>query len=84
MKLKSIFLMVTLILLTACSMGQSNTVQATSTALQTQPTIDIATEAVSSDVIAPVPVFTSTPKPPLANRPLDANATFLQILWACF
>ena len=65
MKLKSIFLIPILTLLTACSTGQGNTAQATNTTLQTQPTIDLATEAVIS--VATVPASTPTPKPPLAK-----------------
>jgi len=65
MKLKSIFLIPILTLLTACSTGQGNTAQATNTTLQTQPTIDLATEAVIW--VATVPASTPTPKPPLAK-----------------
>jgi len=59
------FLIPILTLLTACSTGQGNTAQATNTTLQTQPTIDLAAEAVIS--VATVPASTPTPKPPLAK-----------------
>ncbi|MEO7840532.1 MAG: hypothetical protein ABIU06_14385 [Anaerolineales bacterium] len=65
MKLKAFFPILILTLLTACSTGQSNSAQATDTTLQTQPTIDLATEAVTS--VAAMPASTATPKPPLAK-----------------
>ena len=69
MKLKSIFLISILTLLTACSTGQTNSAQATNILLQTQPTIDRPTEAVISSLTAPAPTAASTPtpRPPLAK-----------------
>jgi hypothetical protein len=65
MKLKSIFLISTLTLLTACSTGQSNIAQATDIPLPTQPTADLATEIVIPTVT--ITASTATPKPPLAR-----------------
>lgn len=65
MKLNFMIPILTLILLAACSTGQVNSVQATSTALQTQPTVDQPTAAVVSSSTAPAP--TPSPKPPLAK-----------------
>jgi hypothetical protein len=69
MKLKFIFLISILTLLTACSTGQTNSAQATNILLQTQPTIDRPTEAVISSLTAPAPTAASTPtpRPPLAK-----------------
>jgi len=63
MKLKPIFLIPILTLLTACSTGQSNSLQATNTTLQTQPTVELATETVIPS--ATVHAATPTLKPPL-------------------
>ena len=69
MKIKFVFLIAILTLLTACSTAQVNSAQATNTPLQAQPTIDRPTEAVISSLTAPAPtaLSTSTPKPPLAK-----------------
>jgi len=60
MKLKSLIPILVLILLTACSTGQSNSAQATNTLPQTQPPLNRPTEAVTPSSTAPAP--TSTPK----------------------
>ena len=67
MKIKFIFLITILTLLTACSTGQSNTAQPTDITLPAsrQPTIDLATETVIS--VATTPASTPTSKPPLAK-----------------
>lgn len=65
MKLNFIFPIAILTLLTACSTGQGSTAQPTNITVQTQPTIDLATEAVIS--IPTVPAPSPTPKLPLAK-----------------
>ena len=67
--LRSFFLILTLTLFTACSTRQNNLVQATSTTVQTEPTLDRPTEAVRPAVTASVPTPTSTypPRLPLAK-----------------
>ena len=67
MKLKFIFLIATLTLLSACSTGQSNVEQPTDITFPAsrQPTTDLATETIIS--VATAPAATPTPKPPLTK-----------------
>ena len=61
----TLFLILVLTLLTACSTGQSDIVQATDVPLQAQPTADLATEIVIPTVT--IAASTATLKPPLAK-----------------
>ncbi|MBK9924822.1 MAG: SGNH/GDSL hydrolase family protein [Anaerolineales bacterium] len=70
MKQKTLFLLLILTLLTACSSGQVSTtaepVADTGVSLQTQPTVDSVQQAVTdTETIPSTPTTTVTPKPPL-------------------
>jgi hypothetical protein len=70
MKQKTLFLLLILTLLTACSSGQITTtaepVTATDAPLQTQPTVDSVQQAVTdTETVSSAPTVTFTPKPPL-------------------
>jgi hypothetical protein len=67
MKSHPVFLILTLALLTACSTEQSNITQATNTPLAAQPTMDLATEPITSTATVPAATSTPTAKPPLVR-----------------
>ena len=64
------FLILHLILLTACSTAQVSSAQATNTMVQIQPKVDHSTDVVVTPLMAPATIAasTSTPKPPLAKE----------------
>lgn len=64
------FLILPLILLTACSTAPVSSAQATNTMVQIQPKVDHSTEVVVTPLVAPATIAasTSTPKPPLAKE----------------
>lgn len=61
----TLFLILVLTLLTACSTGQSDITQATNIPIQAQPTTDLATEIVIPTLT--ITASTATPKSPLAK-----------------
>ena len=65
MILKSIFLLLILTLLSACSTEQTDSAMATDITFQAQPTEDLETEVVIPTVT--IPASTATPKPPLTR-----------------